>query len=162
MPKPRRPAFRRAAARRRAFTPATSRGPATSAGPTTDDGLLPPTKAQLAELRRRVAELDDPTRYLIVSAFSRRFVLSYQAESECYVQNFPEHGTLFKNHDVAKATLAALHKRRGERKDCSLQILTARKTKSGLRILTKPAGLLDRLRVRRLEIENRKSKIEYF
>ena len=165
MPVPRRTVTRRAADRRRAARGASSRlaprriKTGVTADPTEDD-FPPPTKAQIAELKRRIAEMDDPTRYLIVSAFSRRHVLYYDAGTDCYVMNRPEDGTVFKYHAVAKAALAALQARRRRGHDDSLQIVMARKTKSGLRIVTKPVGLLDRLRTRRRSIGNRKSKIE--
>jgi hypothetical protein len=159
MRSPTRVAFRRAAARRRAV-PQADHGPATSVGPAIKP-LPPISKANAAELDRILDEMDDPTRYLVVSAFTKRFVLYYNVEDNCFAQNRPEGGTAFKTIDVARAVLAALSIGRRKRKDDSLQILTARKTKTGLRILTKPIGLLDRLHhVRRHKIENRKSRIE--
>ena len=103
-----------------------------------DDTEVPPlTKAQIAELKRRVDELKDPTRYLVVSAFSRRFSLFYDVESHCFTHNSPETATHFKSFDVACAVLRSLQGRRKE-SDSSLQIIRAKKTKTGLRLLEKP------------------------
>jgi hypothetical protein len=145
-------------ARRRSKTGATRE-------PVVDDEFPPLTKAQIAELDRRVAELNDPTRYLVVSSFMKRLVLYYDVESNGFAHNRPEGGTAFKSFDIAQAVLTALSVGRRKRKDDSLQIIRARKTKAGIRLLEKPVCWLDRLvaasrTARRRKIENRKSKIQ--
>ena len=141
----------RNAARRRA---------AALAAQSADADFPPLTKAQVAELDRRVAEMNDPTRYLVVSAFSKRFVLYYNVEDNCYAHNRPEGGTAFKSLDVARAVLAALSVGRRKGKDRTLQIVKARKTKTDLRLLEKPTEWLDTLGVKRRAGGTRKSKIE--
>jgi hypothetical protein len=45
---------------------------------TAEQDDFPPLNAQeIAELKRRIADSEDPTRYVIVSPFSRRFCLYY-------------------------------------------------------------------------------------
>ncbi len=51
-----------------------------------DDELTP---AQIRELRRRVADLDDVTRYLLVSQMAPRFALYYNVSDDVYVMNDP-------------------------------------------------------------------------
>lgn len=66
------------------------------------------TPAQVRELRRRVADLDNPTRYLLVSEMGRRFALYYNATEDVYVMNDPRGGTLFKRRNAALAVRALL------------------------------------------------------
>ena len=61
------------------------------------------TRAQMRELDRRVKDLDDRTRYLLVSSFSRRFALYYNVSDDTYVMNAPAHATLFKRRAAAQA-----------------------------------------------------------
>lgn len=68
----------------------------------------PLTQAQVRELRRRVADSEDPTRFLIVSGLTPSFQLYYNAEADAYVLNEPREGTLFKSRRVARAVAAAL------------------------------------------------------
>ncbi len=74
--------------------------------PEPDDDELTP--AQVRELRRRVAGLDNPTRYLLVSDTGRRFALYYNATEDVYVMNDPRGGTLFKRRKAALAVRALL------------------------------------------------------
>jgi hypothetical protein len=64
------------------------------------DDLSP---SQIRELRRRVADLKDPVRYLVVSGFGRRFALYYNVSDDVYVMNNPSGGTLFKRRNAALA-----------------------------------------------------------
>ena len=66
-----------------------------------DDEALTP--AQIRELKRRVADLDDPTRYLLVSRLGPRFALYYNVSDDVYAMNDPRGGTLFKRRDAAVA-----------------------------------------------------------
>ena len=70
-----------------------------------DDELTP---AQIRELRRRVADLDDVTRYLLVSQMAPRFALYYNVSDDVYVMNDPRGATLFKRHKTALAVKALL------------------------------------------------------
>lgn len=63
----------------------------------------PLTRAQMQELDRRVKDLHDRTRYLLVSAFSPRFTLYYNVSEDTYGMNEPVHATLFKRRAAALA-----------------------------------------------------------
>jgi len=62
---------------------------------------LPP--AFIKELKRRVRDSRDPVRYMLVSEFSRRFILYYNVSSDTYVMNEPSGGTLFKRREAAES-----------------------------------------------------------
>ena len=66
-----------------------------------DDFYL--TKAQLRELKRRIADADDPVRYLIEGGFGPRFRLYYNVTDDVYAWNNPAGGTLFKRRKAAVA-----------------------------------------------------------
>jgi hypothetical protein len=70
----------------------------------------PLTPAQIREIRRRVADLDDPVRYLLVSHMGPRFVLYYNASDDLYAMNDPKGGTLFKQRKVAESVKRTLGK----------------------------------------------------
>jgi len=70
-----------------------------------DDELTP---AQIQELRRRMADLDDVTRYLLVSQMGPRFALYYNVSDDVYVMNDPLRATLFKRRKAALAVKALL------------------------------------------------------
>jgi hypothetical protein len=78
----------------------------TSAEGSDDDWAL--TQSQIRELNRRIADLEDRTRYLLVSAFSRRFVLYYDVSRDVWAANDPAGGTLFKRRGAAVAIKALL------------------------------------------------------
>ena len=63
----------------------------------------PLTRAQMRELDRRVKDLDDRTRYLLVSTLSPRFALYYNVSEDTYGMNKPVHATLFKRRAAALA-----------------------------------------------------------
>jgi len=65
-----------------------------------DDWELSP--AQIKELKRRVRDADDPIRYMLVSEFSRRFVLYYNIADDVFAMNEPNRGTLFKRRAAAE------------------------------------------------------------
>lgn len=62
------------------------------------------TPAQTKELRRRVADSNDPRRYLIISRMlpGARFVLYYNVSDDVYAWNEPSAGTLFKRRKAAE------------------------------------------------------------
>ena len=66
-----------------------------------DDFLI--TKAQLRELDRRIADADDPVRYLIEGGFGPRFRLYYNVTDDVYAMNNPAGATLFKRRRTAVA-----------------------------------------------------------
>lgn len=63
----------------------------------------PLTPGQMRELRRRSADFDDPTRYLLVSRLGPRFVLYYNVSDDVYAWKDPRGGTLFKRRKAALA-----------------------------------------------------------
>ncbi|MFQ5828536.1 MAG: hypothetical protein ACE5JD_05195 [Candidatus Methylomirabilia bacterium] len=76
----------------------------------------PLTKAQIRELRRRVGDLDDPVRYVLVSELTPRFALYYDVSDDVYAMNEPKGGTLFKRRQTALAVKRSLRsgvRRRG-------------------------------------------------
>ena len=72
-----------------------------------DDDLTP---AQMRELQRRVDDLHDATRFLLVSQMAPRFALYYNVTDDVYAMNNPKGGTLFKRRNVAVAVKAFLGK----------------------------------------------------
>lgn len=63
----------------------------------------PLTQSQLRELQRRLRDLDDRRRYLLISVFTPRFVLYYDVSSDTFGMNDPSLGTLFKRRAAAIA-----------------------------------------------------------
>lgn len=55
-----------------------------------------------------MADLDDATRYLLVSEMSRTFALYYNVSDDVYVMNDPRGATLFKRRNMALAVKALL------------------------------------------------------
>jgi hypothetical protein len=72
----------------------------------TDDEPISPKLAR--ELARQIKEIRDPTRYVIVSAFTRRFLLYYDVRDDSYPMNNLESATLFKRRSVAEAVMSVL------------------------------------------------------
>jgi hypothetical protein len=66
------------------------------------------TPAQIRTLRRRIADLDDETRYLLVSQMTPRFRLYYNVSDDVYVMNDPRGATLFKRRKAALVVKALL------------------------------------------------------
>lgn len=59
--------------------------------------------AAIRELERRVRDSRDPIRYMLVSEFSRRFVLYYNVSDDVFAMNDPSGGTLFKRREAAES-----------------------------------------------------------
>jgi len=64
---------------------------------------FPLTAAQVREIKRRAADLDDPVRYLLASRMTPRFVLYYNVSDDTYVLNEPAMATLFKRRKTAES-----------------------------------------------------------
>jgi hypothetical protein len=114
--------------------------------PTSDvESDFPPLSArELAELKRQMADIRDPTRYVIVSPFSRRFCLYYLPESGNYIMNEIPAEALFKRKAEAEAVANVLERGRpkrvhGKRMPRSLRVIAVKKTKGGVRILNEVA-----------------------
>ena len=71
----------------------------------------PLTQTQMQELDRRVKDLHDRTRYLLVSYLSPRFALYYNVSEDTYGMNTPIHATLFKRRRAALAVKRLLGSR---------------------------------------------------
>ena len=67
-----------------------------------DDGPLL-SRAQIRQLQCQVRDLDDRSRFLLVSVFTKRFVLYYDVSQDTYVMNDASLGTLFKRRSAAEA-----------------------------------------------------------
>ena len=72
-----------------------------------DSGLSP---KWIRELKRRVKDSRDPIRYMLISEFTRKFILYYDVTSDTYVMNDPSRGTLFKRREAAESVRALLGK----------------------------------------------------
>jgi hypothetical protein len=57
----------------------------------------------IRELKRRVKDSRDPVLYMLVSEFSRKFILYYDVTSGTYAMNDASRGTLFKRRESLKA-----------------------------------------------------------
>jgi hypothetical protein len=64
----------------------------------------------IRELKRRVKDSRDPVRYILVSEFSRKFILYYDVTSGNYAMNDPSRCTLFKRPEIAESVKAHLGK----------------------------------------------------
>ncbi len=76
--------------------------------PVEDEEPLSP--ALTRELKRRIRESRDPVRYMLVSEFSRRFILYYNVTSGMFAMNDPSGGTLFKRRQAAEGVKKILGK----------------------------------------------------
>ena len=68
----------------------------------------PLTAAQIREIDRSVADLDDPVRYLLVSRMGPRFFLYYNVSDDVYAMNDPSGATLFKRRKAAQSVKRTL------------------------------------------------------
>ena len=68
----------------------------------------PLSPALIRELKHRLRDSSDPVRYVLVSEFSRRFILYYNVSSGMFAMNDPSGGTLFKSREAAEAVKKVL------------------------------------------------------
>lgn len=61
------------------------------------------SRSQIRQLQGQIRDLDDRTRYLLVSVFTKRFALYYDVSQDTYVMNDASLGTLFKRRAAAEA-----------------------------------------------------------
>ena len=73
-----------------------------------DDAQLSPE--WIRELKRLVKDSRDPVRYVLVSEFSRKFILYYDVASDTYAMNDASRGTLFKRREAAESVKGLLGK----------------------------------------------------
>ncbi len=71
-------------------------------------GDPPLTSSQTREIRRRVADLDNPVRYILASRLAPRFTLYYEVSDGTYALNNPHEATLFKRRDAAESVMRVL------------------------------------------------------
>ena len=67
------------------------------------DNVPPLTPAQIRELKRRLVDLKDRRRFLLVSAFTARTAFYYDVSRDTWGMNDPSLGTLFKRRATATA-----------------------------------------------------------
>ncbi len=77
-------------------------------GAAVHEQVAPLTEAQIREIKRRVADLRDPVRYLLVKECSPRFALYYDASDGLYAMNDPKAASLFKSRAAAAAVQKVL------------------------------------------------------
>jgi hypothetical protein len=75
-----------------------------------EEDVEPLSPAQMRELERRIRDSNDPIRYMLVSEFTRRFILYYNVSDDVYVMNDPSGGTLFKRLKTAQSVKKLLGK----------------------------------------------------
>ena len=78
--------------------------------PADEEDFEPLSAAQITELKQRVRDSRDPIRYMLVSEFSRRFILYYNVSNDVYAMNDPAGGTLFKRLKTAESVKKFLGK----------------------------------------------------
>jgi CRISPR/Cas system CMR-associated protein Cmr1 (group 7 of RAMP superfamily) len=64
----------------------------------------------MRKLKRRVKDSRDPVRYMLVSEFSRKFILYYDVSTDTFAMNEASRGTLFKRREVAEIVKTHLGK----------------------------------------------------
>jgi len=67
------------------------------------DEEMPLSPEMIKELQRRMRAARNPIRYMLVSEFTRRFILYYDVTTDTYVMNNPRLGTLFKRREAAES-----------------------------------------------------------
>ncbi len=108
--------------------------------PRGDESDIPPLSAkEIAALKRQVDDIRDPTRYVIVSPFSRRFCLYYCPEDGNYMMNEIPVGAMFKRKAEALAVAKVLERRRRKGSRKSLLVIAVKKTKRGVKVLEEVA-----------------------
>jgi hypothetical protein len=88
----------------------------------------------VAELQRRVVDLRDPKRFVIVSSFLPNFSLFYCPADGVFAMNEIPEVALFKRKAEALAVARAMERRRRKRAR-GLQVIQVKKTKCAVRIL---------------------------
>jgi hypothetical protein len=106
-------------------------------GPQLSDHDDPPlSKHEIALLKKRCADFDNPTRYVIVSPFSRRFCLYYVPCDDVFAMNDLRENSLFKLRSHAEAITKLLNRRRNKKSGrTNLQVIAVKKTPKGFRFL---------------------------
>lgn len=70
-------------------------------GDVDDDAQLSPE--WIRELKRRVKDSRDPVPYMLVSEFSRKFILYYDVSTDTFAMNNASRGNLFKRREAAES-----------------------------------------------------------
>jgi hypothetical protein len=65
--------------------------------------FLSSLRSGFTELKRRLKDSRDPVRYVLVSEFSRKFILYYDVSTDTFAMNIPSRGTLFKRREIAES-----------------------------------------------------------
>lgn len=107
------------------------------------NAALPPlSKKSLAELKRRMRDFDDPTRYVIAHGLTRKHASFYELERDVYFMNEITPGCLFRRREHAEAVARSLDRgKRGSR--FRHGVVAVRKTRRGVRVLESLADPFD-------------------
>jgi hypothetical protein len=93
----------------RALSASTS-GRANRKGGDLADDDTPLSPEWIKEINRRVKDSRDPVRYMLVSEFSRKFILYFDVGTHTFAMNDASRGTLFKRREIAESVKAHLGK----------------------------------------------------
>ena len=66
------------------------------------------SRERMREIERRVRDSDNPARYMLVSEYSRGFILYYNVSDDMFAMNAPERGTLFQRRKAAESVSSLL------------------------------------------------------
>lgn len=105
------------------------------------DEAPPLTKSQVREIERRRRDSEDPTRYILASIMTPRFILYYNASEDAYGMNDPAYATLFKRRPVAAAIQSLI----GDR----IKVVRCRANKRGELVLSSLPSAFPKRRPRR-------------
>ena len=73
-----------------------------------DQEIPPLTPAQIRELRRRLRDADDRTRFILVKYLTPKAPFYYNVSYDTYAVNHPGHATIFKRRAAAIAVQGAV------------------------------------------------------
>lgn len=100
------------------------------------DNAPPLSRTQRAELDRRLRDMKDPTRYVIVSPLFRRLTTLYDVASGNFAMGHWTESCLFKRRAEAEAVARTLSRRREKARDrFRQQVIAVTQTASGIRFL---------------------------
>lgn len=91
-----------------------------------------PSPKQTRELKRRLAEIDDPARYVVLSSLLPKWTLVYDVQRNVYGHNHVPDGAIIRDRKLAECI--AKHLADGKRPS-DLHVLSVRETKRGYRAL---------------------------
>lgn len=96
----------------------------------------PMSKSNVIELKRRIKDLHDQTRYLVVSQILT-MKLFYCVSTHTYVMNRINNGTRFKSLDVAKSVAITLREKKDNLKPLEVWQVKESKSKKTVKFIRK-------------------------